>query len=308
VRVYLTGGSGFVGSNVAHVFARRHAAEVIAPRHAEVDLVDPAAVRDSVEAARPDAVVHCAILNDWSALTARRRTAREAYVGATRTVVDAANAVGAPVLLVSTDWVFDGTQGPAAEDEPPNPVNAYGFYKAASELVVTERARHGVVARIAGVQGVHRARPQAPRAQDAGFGYLVASLVDALAAGERFAVWDGDGLNRLATPVLAGHAAEMMWRALDRGASGILHCCGGEHIDRVGLARRAVDAFALDPALLDVVPPPPGALPPGRVPVDTRLSAVRTVERLDMRLPTVVDLLAGLRSERDEAGRGAQAT
>src|SRR4051794_32165567 len=134
VRVYLTGGSGFVGSNVAHVFARRHAAEVVAPSHAEVDLVDPSSVRHSVEAARPDAVVHCAILNDWSALTARRRTAWDAYVGATRNVVDAANAVGAPVLLVSTDWVFDGTQGPAAEDEPPNPVNAYGFYKAASEL------------------------------------------------------------------------------------------------------------------------------------------------------------------------------
>jgi len=124
--------------------------------------------------------------------------------------VDAANAVGAPVLLVSTDWVFDGTQGHAAEDEPPNPVNAYG--------------------------------------------------------------------------------------------------CGGEHIDRVGLARRAVDAFALDPALLDIVPPPPGALPPGRVPVDTRLAAARTAERLDMRLPTVDDLLAGLRSELDEARRGAQAT
>lgn len=195
MRVYLTGGSGFVGSNVAHLFSRRHGAEVIAPRHAEVDLVDPAAVRHSVEAARPDAVVHCAILNDWGALTARRRT-----------------------------------------------------------------------------------------------------------------VWDGDGLNRLATPVLAGHAAEMMWRALEGGVSGILHCCGGEHIDRVGLARRAVDAFALDPALLDVVPPPTGALPPGRVPVDTRLAAARTAERLDMRLPSVDDLLTGLRSELDDAGRGAQAT
>ena len=52
-----------------------------------------------------------------------RRRAWDAYVGATRNVVDAANAVGAHIVLVSTDWVFDGTQGPAPEDAPPNPVN-----------------------------------------------------------------------------------------------------------------------------------------------------------------------------------------
>jgi len=301
VRIYVTGGSGFVGSNVAHVFAGRHGAEVIAPRHADVDLLDAPAVLRSVEAARPDAIVHTAILNDWDALTTRRRAAWEAYVGATRNVVDAANAVAARVLLVSTDWVFDGTQGPATEDEPPNPVNAYGFYKAASELVVTERARHGTVARIAGVQGIHRSRPRTPRRQDAGFGYLVASVVDALAAGDRFAVWQGDGLNAIATPILATDAAELMWRALERGASGILHCCGGEHIDRVTLARRAVEAFALDPALLDVGPPPPGVLPAGRVPVDTRLDATATAQRLGVRLPRIDALLEHLCAEMAQA-------
>ena len=87
-------------------------------------------------------------------------------------------------MLVSTDWVFDGTQAGATEDEPPNPINAYGFLKAASELVVRERAQRGAVARIAGVQGVHWARPARRARQDAGFGYLVAALVAALRAGQ----------------------------------------------------------------------------------------------------------------------------
>ena len=99
-------------------------------------------------------------------MAADRRAAWAAYVGATRHVVDAANAAAAHVVLVSTDWVFDGTQAPATEDAPPNPVNQYGFLKAASELVVGERAERGTVARIAGVQGAHRARPAAPRRQD----------------------------------------------------------------------------------------------------------------------------------------------
>src|SRR5206468_9749991 len=139
-----------------------------------------------------------------------------------RSVADAANCVEAHVVLISTDWVFDGTQGPASETEPPNPIHPYGFLKAASELVVTQRAARGTVARIAGVQGVHRAHTLMPRRQDAGFGYLVASLVRALRAGERFTIWDGDGLNRLSTPTLATDAAELIWLAIERAIDGIL--------------------------------------------------------------------------------------
>jgi len=307
MRVFVTGAGGFVGSNLVHVFAERHDAEVVAPSHQIVDLTDRPLVRRCVAATRPDAIVHAAIWNDPTMLASDRRRAWKEYVGATRSVVDAANDVGARVVLVSTDWVFDGTQGPASESEPPNPINPYGFLKAASELVVTQRAGRGTVARIAGVQGVHRARPQTPRAQDAGFGYLVASLVDAMRAGERFTVWDGEGLNRVATPTLATDAAELVWRALERDVDGVLHCCGGEHTDRVTLARRAVTAFGLDPELLDVAPPPPEAIAGGAIPRDTRLDATITAERLGTTLPDLDTTLARLRHDLEHLTAGSHA-
>jgi dTDP-4-dehydrorhamnose reductase len=294
MRIYLTGASGFVGSNLAHAFAQR-GAEVVAPGHEHVDLTDELVVRRSVLATKPNAIVHAAIWNDPAGLLSDRRRAWEAYVTATRNVVAAANAVDAQIVLISTDWVFDGTQGPARECEPPNPINAYGFLKASSELVVTESAGRGTVARIAGVQGIHRARPHLPREQDAGFGYLVASLVDALRAGRRFELWDGPGLNRLATPTLASDAAGLVWRALEREVTGILHCCGGEHSDRVGLARRAIEVFELDGDLLDVVPPPS---PPGEpIPCDTRLDAGATARALEVELPDLNAMLGRLRAE-----------
>lgn len=225
MRIYLTGASGFVGSNLAHVFGHGHGAEVLAAGHEHVDLTDELVVRRSVLATRPDAIVHAAIWNDPAGLRSDRRRAWDAYVTATRNVVAAANAVDADVVPISTDWVFDGTQGPAVESEPPNPINTYGFLKACSELILREAAARGTVARIAGVQGVHRARPNTPRSQDAGFGYLVFSLVEALHAGRRFAVWDGPGLNRLATPTLATDAAATA-RALEvelPGLDAMLH-------------------------------------------------------------------------------------
>jgi dTDP-4-dehydrorhamnose reductase len=312
MRIYVTGASGFVGSNLAHVFAHGHGAEVVAPGHEHVDLTDEMVVRRSVLATRPDAIVHAAIWNDPAALCTDRRRAWDAYVGATRNVVAAANAVDAHVVLISTDWVFDGSQGSgggASESTPPNPINPYGFLKACSELVLLESAGCGTVARIAGVQGIHRARPnkappsgaadhpRTPRAQDAGFGYLVASLVEALRAGERFALWDGPGINQLATPTLATDAAELVWLALRREVTGILHCCGGEHADRVGLARRAIRVFELDPDLLDVVPPPAEVLAAGGVPRDTRLNASATARTLEAQLPDLDMMLRRLRVE-----------
>ena len=298
MRVYLTGASGFVGSNLAQVFAER-GAEVVAPAHADVDLADRATVLRSVDEARPDAIVHAAILNDPAAMAADKAAAWAAYVGATRHVADAANASGAHVVLVSTDWVFDGTQGPAREDAPPNPVNQYGFLKAASELVLLERAERGTVARVAGVQGIHRARPRAPRAQDHGFGYLVASLVEALRADRPFTVWESPAINTLATPTLATGAAELILLALEREVTGVLHCCGGEHVDRAGLARRAAAAFDLDPGLVRTGPPPEP--PPMPVPYDTRLDATATAAALGAELPGLDTQLARLRHEMEGA-------
>ena len=296
MRAWVTGARGFVGSNVVRGFELR-GAEVRGPSRAEVDVTDPAAVRRDVEAFAPDAIVHCAILNDPVALLHDRRATWDGYIGATRNVVDAGNAVGAHVVLVSTDWVFDGTQSGATEDEPPNPINPYGFLKAASELVVLERAARGAVARIAGVAGVHLARPGLPRRQDAGLGYLCASVVEALSAGQRFTVWESPDINCIATPTLASDAADLMWRIAEGGHEGVLHCVGGESVDRVTLARRTAEAFGLDSELVDVGPPDPAVVAGMRVPYDTTLDATRSAERLGVELPSLDEMLAGLRAE-----------
>jgi dTDP-4-dehydrorhamnose reductase len=292
VRVFVTGASGFIGSNVVELF-RARGAEVFAER---VELRDAASVRENVATFRPDAIVHTAILNDFATLYRDRALAWDSYVGATRNVVDAANAAGAIALYVSTDWVFDGTQHLATEDSPPNPVNLYGVLKAMSELVVLERAQRGVVARVAGVNGSHRARP-APRAQDPGFGYFVASLVDALSDGRPFTVWESDTINMVATPSLASECAALFWRALEREVTGVLHCCGGEAVTRMQLARQACEVFELDPSLVHTGPPEQSALLPAPVPYDTSLDAHATSRRLGTELPSVRELLVAFRRE-----------
>ena len=271
MRVWLSGGSGFVGGHLKDAFD-----DVLAPSHTEVDVTDAEAVRGSVGEFEPDVIVHAAILNDFERLS---REGWGAYVGATRNVMEAAG--GALVILVSTDWVFSG---PAREDTPPTPVNLYGMLKAASELVVGER---GAIARISAVQSFRGA----PRSQDAGFGYFVASIVRALRAGERFTVWEGEDINMVATPTLASDAAALIRRIAESGHRGIFHCCGGESVDRRTLAQRTVEVFGLDGDLLDFGPPPPQPWP---VPYDTSLDATATAARLGVELPDVDEQLRRL--------------
>ena len=96
MRVFVTGGRGFVGSNVAAVF-EAEGEELLAPGREQLDVTDAPAVAASVAAFRPDAIVHCAILNDFGALYTRRGEAWDAYVGSTRRLA-------APITLAPPDY------------------------------------------------------------------------------------------------------------------------------------------------------------------------------------------------------------
>ncbi|MGH2400984.1 MAG: NAD-dependent epimerase/dehydratase family protein, partial [bacterium] len=107
MRVWLTGGTGFVGSNIVHVALAR-GDQVMTTVHRfqpeasigyqtdQVDLTDQPAVHTSIDRFGPGVVVHCAILNDFAALYRDRKAAWDAYVTATATTAAAARSIGAP--------------------------------------------------------------------------------------------------------------------------------------------------------------------------------------------------------------------
>lgn len=307
-RIAVTGATGFVGGTVAAVLAGKgHDVVCLVRRDPGPGFPWPATVvdtsdTDSLAAGLEgcDAVAHLAIMNDFHGMYADRRAAFDGYVGLTRRVVDAANLTRSRVGYVSTDWVFDGTGHLVPEDEPPNPVNLYGFLKAASELVVLERATAGFVARVGGVQGLHQTRREGPRSQDVGFGYFVLALADALSAGRRFTVWEDPHINAVATPIVSPEIGALLGLAVDRGVDGVLHFAGGTAVTRRELALATCEAFELDPGLVDFGPPPEEARLPAPVPYDTSLEGTATMARLGTRTHTVHEQLAALRREAEE--------
>ncbi len=131
--VLLTGGSGRLGTELRQLLP-----DLVAPSSAALNVLDPEQVRQKVLELRPDLIVHAAAYTDVGAAERERALCWAVNVGGTRAIARAANAAGAKLLHISTDYVFDGTRGHYQEDDPLGPpVNSYALTK----LVAEEAAR-----------------------------------------------------------------------------------------------------------------------------------------------------------------------
>ena len=148
VRVLITGGSGTLGRRL---LAERSLSgdELIAPPHRELDITDRERVLEFFDRVRPELVLHCAAViaarSDDSA-DHKANTSRVNVAG-TFHIAEASAKVGARLVYVSTDFVFDGSKpgGMYREDEVPAPLGYYALTKYAGEGPVAALERSLIV-------------------------------------------------------------------------------------------------------------------------------------------------------------------
>ncbi len=192
---------------------------------------------------------------------------------------------------------MDGTQHRVPETDPGNPINFYGALKILSEQVIRDLApQNGAICRIAGVMGQHQLT-QSPRSQDVGFGYFVFSLVETLRAGKKFAVWDGDRVNKVTTPSLAAEIGAQIERVILRDAVGTFHLVGDDAVSRMELAQLTCEVFGLDAKLLTQSEPPEDQLFPAAVPVDSSLGNEFTKKVLGIQPQSIREILYAFKTE-----------
>ena len=306
-RIAISGSTGFVGSNIAEALLAaghdvigltRDASRHVAPwTLTDVDYSSAQSLAAATE--NCDAVVHCAIANDFIRLMDDRPAAYENYVAVTERLGRIADANGQKYIFISSDWVMDGTGHLEPESNAGNAINYYGYLKGLGEQAVHSALEgRGAVARIAGVMGRHRIA-EAPRLQDVGFGYFVDTLVRALRAGEEFVVWGGEFVNAVTTPSLASEVGAQIGRIIERNATGTLHLVGDTAVTRMELAYAACDVFDLTRSLIREGEPPASELFPAPVPKDSSLGNAHTKNVLGIAPQTVHDLLMAFRREID---------
>jgi dTDP-4-dehydrorhamnose reductase len=155
--VFVTGGSGLLGSNLSLYLADNFSVHSVVLKHnviyknpniAEltIDLLDRPHLLETVVAIKPTYIVHTAALTDVDYCEKNPVEAYRANVEATHNVLTAAEAAGSKVVFVSTDSVFDGSKGMYTETDTPNPVNYYAYTKLQAEKAIAKSAgSHAIV-------------------------------------------------------------------------------------------------------------------------------------------------------------------
>lgn len=151
MKVLVFGKTGQVARALADA-ARDHDTELVMLGRDAADLSDPAACAQAVMDTDADAVINAAA---WTAVDAAEDAEAEATVinaDAPGAMAQAAAKRGLPFVHISTDYVFDGQDGPAWKpDDPTGPLGAYGRTKLAGEAAVTAAGGKAVILRTAWV-------------------------------------------------------------------------------------------------------------------------------------------------------------
>lgn len=138
MKILVTGGSGRLGTELRALIPG-----LVAPTSAEMNLTDAAAVMAVIERERPDVIVHTAAYTNVGGAEKDREACWNANVVGTRNVAAAANAVGAKLVHISTDYVFDGQTGGYREGATPGPVvNYYSLTKLVAEEAARAATKH----------------------------------------------------------------------------------------------------------------------------------------------------------------------
>jgi dTDP-4-dehydrorhamnose reductase len=201
----------------------------------QLDLSDRQRVRDTLIRYKPDVILNCAGFVNVDLAEKDRESAWKSNVRSVEYLVEAARRLDARIVHISSDYVFDGTRSPYAENGFPSPVNYYGRTKLASENALKTSGLAHLVVRTSLLYGAEVVRVHGKK-------NFVLSTVEKIRKNEAVTAYT----NLSSNPTLVDDAALAIVRAVELQKTGIYHLAGPELMSRYELALQTVDTFHLD--------------------------------------------------------------
>lgn len=153
MKVAVIGARGQLGTDISHAFgAVGH--EVTDLDHAATEVSSLDSVRQSISAAQPHVIVNTAAFHHVERCEADPSHAFAINALGARNVAQVAHSLGAKLIHISTDYVFDGKKGSAyVEEDSPAPLNVYGNTKLSGEFFVSSGTPRHFVVRVSAIYG-----------------------------------------------------------------------------------------------------------------------------------------------------------
>jgi dTDP-4-dehydrorhamnose reductase len=237
LKVIVTGAGGMVGSSVTE-HCRALGDQVFPFDHHGLDISDPTSVLREFTTIDPDAVINCAAWTDVDGCERDPKRAQAANAEGPENLARASREVGAVLVTISTDYVFDGVkEGFYTQRDDPNPQSIYGRAKLAGERRAQLASARTVVVRSGFIFG--------PGGRN-----FLSTVADRLRCKEQMgAIADAWG-----TPTYAAHLASHLRELAQLDLPGIYHVVnGGEGATYEEFARLVLNELGGDPAQVQTV-------------------------------------------------------
>lgn len=237
MRLAIIGASGLVGSNCQRYFREQGAAVLgthfnfQTPETQFFDTLNPGNPDNcDLSGFAPTHILHAGALTHVDYCEDHEEESYRQTVQSTKNVVDLAQKPNAKVIYISTDYVFDGKEGPYDEEAHVNPISVYGRHKLQAEELVRNANPGNLILRITNVYG------DEPRGKN-----FVARM--AKAAREGTIAEYKLPVDQYATPVNASDVARAMYLLCRDGHDGIFNIASTDYINRVQLANKVLSYF-----------------------------------------------------------------
>ncbi len=287
MNVLITGARGQLGLEIVER-ASSNGDAVVAVDVDSLDITRREVVHETLVELRPDVVVNCAAMTAVDACEEQEEQALDVNGHAVVWLAEACDAIGARLVQISTDYVFDGTKSsPYVETDVPNPQSAYGRTKLFGERAALELGDAGLVVRTSWVCGRHGSN-------------MVKTVRRLVHEGRPLAFVD----DQIGHPTFAADLADMVYRLAADSRSGIFHVTNQDAVSWHGFVSEIVRQLGGDPSSVrairteDLDPPRPARRPANSVLENAALVRAGYSPMRDFRLP-LAELLAELDRERD---------
>lgn len=251
--ILTTGSNGLLGQKITEKVLAEGRVKLIATskganrypitngyEYAEMDILNFERVREVIEAYRPDALIHTAAMTNVDTAEANKDLCHALNVEAVGNLISLCEEKDIHLVHLSTDFVFDGADGPYRERDAVNPLSYYGESKVlAEELLKNSQAKWTIIRTIL-VYGI---------TSDMSRSNIVLWAKGALEKGSPINVVN----DQWRMPTLAEDLAEACLLAVEKNAAGIYHISGKNYMSIADLVRKVADYWALDKSIITEV-------------------------------------------------------
>lgn len=201
----------------------------------QLDLTSPAGIIKVVESTKPDVIIHLAAMTNVDLCETQKDLATKINAKATAVIAEQAKKLGAFLVYVSTDYVFNGEKGMKKESDNTEPIDHYGKSKLEGEKAVEEIATKWCIARTSTPYGIHPKKKSFP-----------IFIAENLKAGIPLDIIT----DQYTSPTHVPNLSRMLIEISSRKIQGILHVSGATRVSRYDMAEMVAGKLNLDKKLL----------------------------------------------------------